>query len=333
MNQSDLLVDVTNLYKIYKSGEAHKTIETVALKGINLTVRKGDFIAIMGPSGSGKTTLINCLSGLDIPSAGDIKYYFNEGREIKLSHLTEKERDKFRIGKLAVVFQTENLVKSLSAKENAEIPLNFLNIKDKSIIPTVFQTLGIDHRLNHKPDQLSGGEKQRVSLACALVYNPQVIIADEPTGELDVDTTEEVMKAFQKINDLGVTIILVTHNPMVAQKAKLKYEMHDGLLRMTGEAVSLSGDVLAVDEDQFGRLSIPSSWLQQLNIIDDLFGMVRLNGQILLVNPSDTNFSSKNYIHVDSQGRISLPDDIQKGKNFRWHIRKSPNFIELLTEK
>ena len=333
MSQTDLLLDATNLYKIYKSGDEHKTIETVALKGINLTVRKGDFIAIMGPSGSGKTTLINCLSGLDTPSAGDITYYFNGGREVKLSHLTEKQRDGFRIGKLAVVFQTENLVKSLTAKENAEISLDFLNIKDKSIIPMVFQSLGIDHRLNHKPDELSGGEKQRVSLACALVFNPQIIIADEPTGELDVDTTEEVMEAFQKISDLGVTIIIVTHNPMVAQKARLKYEMHDGLLRMTGEAVSLSGDILAVDEDEFSRLSIPSSWLQQLNIVDDLFGLVRLNDQILLVNPSDSNFASKSYVHVDGQGRISLPDDIKKGKNYRWHIRKSPNFIELLAQK
>ena len=196
----------------------------------------------------------------------------------------------------------------------------------------VFSSLGIDHRLNHKPDQLSGGEKQRVSLACALVYNPQIIIADEPTGELDVDTTEEVMEAFQKVSDLGVTIIVVTHNPMVAQKAKIKYEMHDGYLRMTGEAVSLSGDILAVNEDEFGRISIPSSWLQQLNIVDDLFGLVRLNEQLLLVNPSDFNFASKKYVHVDSQGRISLPEDIKKGKNFRWNIRKSPNFIELLAQ-
>ena len=333
MNQKDLLVDVTNLYKIYKSGNAQKTIETVALKGINLTVRKGDFIAIMGPSGSGKTTLINCLSGLDTPSAGDITYYFNDGREVKLSHLNEKQRDKFRIGKLAVVFQTENLVKSLSAKENAEIPLDFLNIKDKSIIPVVFSSLGIEHRLNHKPDELSGGEKQRVSLACALVYNPQIIIADEPTGELDVDTTEEVMEAFKKVSDSGVTIIVVTHNPMVAQKAKTKYEMHDGFLRMTGEAVSLSGDILAVNEDEFGRLGIPSSWLQQLGIIDDLFGFIRLNNQLLLVNPMDKNFDSKNFVHVDGQGRISLPDDVKKGKNFRWNIRKSPSFIELLAQQ
>ncbi len=332
MSQNEILVDVTNLYKIYKSGDPHKAIETVALKGVNLTIRKGDFIAIMGPSGSGKTTLINCLSGLDTPSAGEIKYYFTNGKEVKISHLTERERDKFRIGKLAVVFQTENLVKSLTAKENAEISLNFLNIKDKSIIPKIFQSLGIEHRLNHKPDQLSGGEKQRVSLACALAYSPQIIIADEPTGELDVDTTEEVMDAFQKISDSGVTIIIVTHNPMVAQKAKIRYEMHDGFLRMTGEAVSLSGDVLAVDEDEFSRLSIPSSWLQQLKIEDDLFGLVRLNGQLLLVNPSNSNFSSKTYIHVDSQGRISLPDDIKQGKNFRWHIRKSPNFIELVSK-
>ena len=114
--QTDLLLDVTNLYKIYKSGDAQKTIETVALKGVNLTVRKGDFIAIMGPSGSGKTTLINCLSGLDTPSAGDITYYLKDSHEVKLSHLSEKQRDQFRIGKLAVVFQTDNLDHSFTAK-------------------------------------------------------------------------------------------------------------------------------------------------------------------------------------------------------------------------
>ena len=331
MSQSELLLDATNLYKIYKSGDSKKSIETVALKGVNLTVRKGDFIAIMGPSGSGKTTLINCLSGLDVPSAGDITYYF-DNYEIKLSHLNEKERDLFRVGKLAVVFQTENLVKSLTAKENAEISLEFLGYKDKSIIDMVFKSLGIDHRLNHKPDQLSGGEKQRISLACALVYNPKIIIADEPTGELDVDTTEEVMEAFQKVSELGVTIILVTHNPAVAQKAKIRYEMHDGFLRMTGETVSLSGDILAVNEDEFGRIMIPSSWLKSLNILDDLFGLVDLNGQMLLTNPTDKNFKTKGFVHIDSQGRISLPDDIKKGKNYRWNIRKSPNFIELVSD-
>ena len=249
---------------------------------------------------------------------------------VRLSHLNEKERDKFRIAKLAVVFQTENLVKSLTAKENAEIPLEFLDIKDKTVIEKVFKSLGIDHRLNHKPDQLSGGERQRVSLACALVYNPKIVIADEPTGDLDMDTTEDVMDAFKQVSELGVTIILVTHNPMVAQKAKIKYEMHDGFLRMTGEAVSLSGDILAVNEDEFGRVSIPASWLQQLNILDDLFGLVDLNGQILLVNPIDKNFKMKGFVHIDSQGRISLPEDLKQGKNYRWNIRKSPNFIELI---
>lgn len=332
MSQTNILLTATNLYKIYKSGDISSPIETVALKGINLTVRKGDFIAIMGPSGSGKTTLINCLSGLDTPSAGDIAYYFDDNREIKLSRLTEKKRDQFRIGRLAVIFQTDNLIKSLTAKENAEIPLNFLKIKDKGVVETIFKSLGIDHRLNHKPDQLSGGEKQRVSLACALVYSPKIIIADEPTGELDIDTTEEVMEAFRKISELGVTIIIVTHNPIVAQKAKLKYEMHDGTLRMTGEAVSLSGDILAVVEDEYGRISIPASWLQQLNIIDDLFGLVRSNDQLLLTNPLDKNFTTKTYVHVDSQGRISLPDDLKKGKEFRWNIRKSLNFIELLAK-
>ena len=231
MSQIDLLLDATNLYKIYKSGDEHKTIETVALKGVNLTVRKGDFIAIMGPSGSGKTTLINCLSGLDTPSAGDITYYFNGGREVKLSHLTEKQRDEFRIGKLAVVFQTENLVKSLTAKENAEISLDFLNIKDKSIIPMVFQSLGIDHRLNHKPDELSGGEKQRVSLACALVYNPQIIIADEPTGELDSLNAAKIIEYIKELNrELGQTFIVVTHDNRFASMTDLTYKIRDGTI-------------------------------------------------------------------------------------------------------
>ena len=140
------------------------------------------------------------------------------------------------------------------------------------------------------------------------------------------------MVAFRYISELGVTIIIVTHNPIVAQKAKLKYEMHDGTLRMTGEAVSLSGDILAVVEDEYGRISIPASWLQQLNIIDDLFGLVRSNDQLLLTNPLDKNFTTKTYVHVDSQGRISLPDDLKKGKEYRWKIRKSLNIIELIAK-
>ncbi|MHA2366008.1 MAG: ATP-binding cassette domain-containing protein, partial [Candidatus Hodarchaeales archaeon] len=146
------LLEVNNLYKIYKTSTGLTSIETVALKGINLSVNQGDFIAILGPSGSGKTSLINCLSGLDIPSAGDMTY-FEEGSVFKLNQLSEKDRDTFRRGRIAVIFQRENLIRSLTAKENVELSTKFLGLKDKYIVQEVFKTLGIEHRLNHKPDQ------------------------------------------------------------------------------------------------------------------------------------------------------------------------------------
>ncbi|MHA2362679.1 MAG: ABC transporter ATP-binding protein [Candidatus Hodarchaeales archaeon] len=324
---SELVLDAHEIYKIYKSGDGLSAIETVALKGVNISVNQGDFIAILGPSGSGKTSLINCLSGLDLPSAGDVNYYEN-GHKIRLTQLSEKNRDKYRLGRIAVVFQSENLIRSLTAKENAELPLNFLGIKDKNIVSLIFESIGIDHRLQHKPDQLSGGEKQRVSLACSLVYNPLVIFADEPTGELDVDTTEEVMEAFEKISKLGTTIIMVTHNPKVAQKANIRYEMHDGYLRLTGQMVS--GDEITIREDVYGRLRIPVSWLKQLSITDDLVGLVVEENEILLINPNKANKKSSHYSHVDSQGRVMLPEKIRKGNLFKWTVERMSRSIRLI---
>ncbi|MHA2100977.1 MAG: ABC transporter ATP-binding protein [Candidatus Kariarchaeaceae archaeon] len=326
MMSSENLLEVNGLYKIYKSGSETNSIETVALKGVNLQVNKGDFIAILGPSGSGKSSLINCLSGLDLPSAGEIKYYEN-GSTIHLSQLSENNRDKFRLGRIAVVFQTENLVRSLTAKENAELPLKFLGIKDNLIVPMVFESLGIQHRLDHKPDQMSGGEKSRVSLASALVYNPLIIFADEPTGELDVDTTEEVMETFEKINKLGTTIILVTHNPVVAQRAATRYEMHDGKLRITGQTVS--EDEIEIIEDKFGRIRIPFSWIEQLEISDDIVGIEENGNQLQILNPENQDDSTISFSHFDGQGRIMVPEKHRKGNNSTWLASRGGKIITL----
>lgn len=316
------LLEVKNLYKIYKTSFGLTSIETVALKGVNLSIYKGDFIAILGPSGSGKTSLINSLSGLDIPSAGSITYFEGES-QIKLNQLSEKDRDNFRLGRIAVVFQRENLIRSLSAKENVELSVKFLGIKDKTIIQAVFKTLGIEHRLNHKPDQLSGGEKQRVSLAKSLVISPMIIIADEPTGELDAETSEEVMDAFKKIHALGTTVIIVTHNPQVAQKAEIRYEMTDGHLRLTGQTIT--GNKITVLEDNVGRLRIPYSWISQMNVNDDLIGLKEISGQLMLVEPDQEDLLD--FVSFDSQGRIRLPENLRKGEKYEWNIERQANSI------
>lgn len=327
---SELLLDVNGLYKIYKSGDERANVETVSLKGVNLKVNKGEFIAILGPSGSGKTSLINCLSGLDLPSAGDIKYFTN-GSTINFSKLSEKGRDQFRLGRIANVFQTENLVSSLSAKENAELPLRFLGIKDLSIVPMVFESLGMSHRIDHRPEQLSGGEKQRVSLACSLVYDPLIIFADEPTGELDIDTTEEVMKTFERINSLGTTVILVTHNPHVANKAKIRYEMHDGKLRIMGQTIT--SEKIELIEDKFGRIRIPFSWIESLNISDEIVSFKIEDNTIVVQNPDRGVDKSHIFLHFDGQGRIMIPDLYRLGENHFWFAIKTPTSIELVEKK
>ncbi|MEO0231382.1 MAG: ABC transporter ATP-binding protein [candidate division WOR-3 bacterium] len=215
------LIDVHKIYKIDK-------IEVHALRGINLKVKKGDYIALMGPSGSGKSTLLNIIGFLDIPTKG--KYFF-EGKEV--SNFDEDTLAKIRNKKIGFVFQTFNLIPRLNAIQNVELPLIYAGVpkkerREKALF--VLEKVGLLERRFHKPTELSGGENQRVAIARALIGGADLILADEPTGNLDTKTGEEIMNIFDKLNEEGKTIIVVTHSKDVAKHAKKIYNMKDGLI-------------------------------------------------------------------------------------------------------
>ncbi len=215
------LIDVHKIYKIDK-------IEVHALKGINLEVQKGDYIGIMGPSGSGKSTLLHIIGFLDVPTKG--KYFF-EDKEV--TGFDEDTLARIRNKKIGFVFQTFNLIPRLNAIQNVELPLIYAGIPKKERRERalfVLEKVGLLERRFHKPTELSGGENQRVAIARALVAGADLILADEPTGNLDTKTGEEIMNIFDKLNEEGKTIIVVTHSKDVAKHAKKIYNMKDGLI-------------------------------------------------------------------------------------------------------
>ena len=219
----DTLIKLNKLKKIYKSGE----IEVYALNNITLEIKKGEFIAIMGASGSGKSTMMNILGCLDVPTEGD---YLFEDKNIK--NFTENEFSDFRNEKIGFVFQSFNLLSRTSALENVELPLLYRRKKTKmnpqEKARNALIKVGLEKRLDHPPSKLSGGQQQRVAIARAMVNKPSIIMADEPTGNLDSKTSVEIMKLFQELNNEGITIILVTHEKDIAEYAKRNIVMSDG---------------------------------------------------------------------------------------------------------
>lgn len=218
------LIQVKNLDKTYGDGE----VKTRAVCGVSFSIEKGDFVAIMGPSGSGKSTLMQMLGFLDRPTEGE---YFFEGNDTK--NFTEDQLADIRNKKIGFVFQTFNLLPRTTVFENVELPLLYdrkLETKreSKRIIEGVLKSVMMDHRINYLSNQLSGGEKQRVAIARALVNNPEIIFADEPTGNLDSKSGLEIMKILQKLNNKGHTIILVTHETYTSEHAKRILQMKDG---------------------------------------------------------------------------------------------------------
>jgi putative ABC transport system ATP-binding protein len=201
-----------------------------ALRGVDLIVERGEFLAIMGSSGSGKSTLMNLLGCLDVPTSGE---YYLDGKSI--SQMNRNEYADIRNQKIGFVFQGFNLLARTSALENVELPLFYdrtRRIKDpKKSAMKALERVGLGDRLRHEPNQLSGGEQQRVAIARALVNEPTLILADEPTGNLDTRTSIDVMSVFQELNDQGITIVLVTHERDLAQYAKRIVEMRDGHIR------------------------------------------------------------------------------------------------------
>lgn len=217
------LIEVQDLEKIYRLGE----VEVQALRGVSLSVDRKEFVAVMGPSGSGKSTFMNILGFLDQPTHGQ---YLLEG--INGKHLSRDEQAEIRNRKIGFVFQGFNLLARTSALENVELPLIYGRIsgaKRKEMARKALFEVGLEGRGHHHPSQLSGGEQQRVAIARALVNQPAILLADEPTGNLDSRTSVEVMEIFQHLNrDLGITIIMITHEPDIASFAKRDIHFRDG---------------------------------------------------------------------------------------------------------
>lgn len=216
------MLKIENLSKVFRTED----IETVALNNVSLNVKEGEFVAIMGPSGCGKSTLLNILGMLDNPSEGK---YFLDGNEV--GSLKEKQRTEVRKGKIGFVFQSFNLIEELNVLENVELPLTYLKMKTsdrKERVNDVLKRVAISHRAAHFPNQLSGGQQQRVAIARAVVANPKLILADEPTGNLDSKNGTEVMNLLTELNKEGSTIIMVTHSQRDAAYAHRVINLFDG---------------------------------------------------------------------------------------------------------
>jgi len=220
------VIDISGITKIYRMDG----IQVNALQGIDLTVERGEFLAVMGPSGSGKSTLMNILGCLDQPTSGD---YFLDGMNVNA--LNKNEYAAVRNQKIGFVFQIYNLLPRTSALENVELPLFYDRtgrIKDpKKVAIEALERVGLADRMYHLPSQLSGGEQQRVAIARALVNHPSIILADEPTGNLDSKTSMDVFSLFQELNDQGISVVLVTHEKDFAIYAKRIVELRDGHIR------------------------------------------------------------------------------------------------------
>ena len=218
------MIQVNNLKKVFEYSDVY----TVALGGINLEVDQGEFVAIMGPSGCGKTTLLNILGLLDSPTEGS---YLLNGTET--ANLNQDQRTALRKGNIGFVFQSFNLIDELTVEQNVELPLKYMNVppaERRAKTAEMLQRLGMSHRAKHFPYQLSGGQQQRVAIARAVVCNPQLILADEPTGNLDTRNGKEVMELLAELNDEGTTIIMVTHSQRDAAYAHRIVNMLDGFL-------------------------------------------------------------------------------------------------------
>ncbi len=216
------MIKTVNLRKIYTTEE----VETTALDQVNLEVKAGEFVAIMGPSGCGKSTLLNLLGLLDNPTEGDYLFLDTE-----VSRFGERQRANLRKNNIGFVFQSFNLIDELTVFENVELPLLYLGYSSserKRQVDQVLEHMEIMHRRNHFPQQLSGGQQQRVAVARAVVARPKLILADEPTGNLDSTHGDEVMKILEQLNESGTTIIMVTHSPMYAEYGNRVVHLFDG---------------------------------------------------------------------------------------------------------
>ncbi len=216
------MIRTENLTRIFRTEE----IETIALNGVNINVEDGEFVAIMGPSGCGKSTLLNILGLLDTPTEG--KYWLGDE---EVGHLKERERTAYRKGRIGFVFQNFNLIDELTVEENIDLQLKYLGIgkaERKERVLDILRKVKLSHRAKHYPHQLSGGQQQRVAIARAVVGKPSIILADEPTGNLDSKNGVEVMQLLSELNDEGTTIVMVTHSQHDATYASRIINLFDG---------------------------------------------------------------------------------------------------------
>jgi putative ABC transport system ATP-binding protein len=221
MNSAESVIRLQDITKSYPMGESELQI----LHGISLDIRKGEMVAIMGPSGSGKTTLLNILGCLDRPTSGS---YFLDGSEV--SKMNGKELARIRGQKIGFIFQTFNLLTYMSALHNVELGLKYARKEDYAPARVALSKVGLAERIMHKPTELSGGERQRVAIARALVKNPPLILADEPTGNLDSKSGTEIMALINNLNKEGMTIIIITHDPRIADYCRRIVHIMDGLI-------------------------------------------------------------------------------------------------------
>jgi ABC-type lipoprotein export system ATPase subunit len=267
----EALIVCDNLVKIYKVAD----LEVVALQGLDLLVERGEFIALVGASGSGKSTLLNILGGLDVPSAGRATVAGHH-----LGEMDAKERTAYRRRVIGFVWQqsARNLLPYLTAAENVELPMLLEGVapgERQSRATELLQLVGLAERGDHRPDRLSGGEQQRVSIAVAIANRPAVLFADEPTGELDSDTAQQIFDLLRSVNaELGVTIVVVTHDPLVSDRVSRTIAIRDGRTAtetLRRAAVSEAGEHHLVAEeyavlDRVGRLQLPRDYVDALGL-------------------------------------------------------------------
>jgi putative ABC transport system ATP-binding protein len=218
------MIQFKELRKLYVMGEE----EVPALAGVSLGIERGEYTAVIGPSGSGKSTLMNILGGLDRPTSGQ---YLFEGEDV--AHFTDDELADFRRRRIGFVFQSFQLLPRLTALQNVELPMIYAGVapsERKARALELLERVGLGSRKGHRPTQLSGGQQQRVAIARSLANRPDLLLADEPTGALDTHTGEEVLKLFHELNDEGLTLVIVTHDPDVAHQAKRRVSFRDGLI-------------------------------------------------------------------------------------------------------
>ena len=274
---------VRDLMKVYRRGQK----EVIALRGVDFEVSEGEFLSIIGPSGSGKSTLLKMLGALDRPTAGVILY---DGHSVNA--LDDRRSMLYRRQKVGFVWQIGNLVPGLSALKNVILPMKLAGAPSSASTERatmLLKTLGLGDRMNHKPNQLSGGENQRVAICVALANSPELLLGDEITGELDSETTEVVMDSLKRTNkEFGTTVINVTHNPKVAEYADRVLRIRDGLIE--GQKHILYGDITEIDAK--GRMVIPDTVRRLAGLGKRV--VLRVTSGGLLISPLDTSGEASN---------------------------------------